>query len=136
MKVSLTLLYTGGIVPPPLSEISSCASGIAFWGTPIGWQFLFTLIFDSSFCFGAKNNLEKFLEYPFWGKGQNPKIYVSKIKNFTILKSCNIIVVDIFIWNFFEIGLFYTIHGHFKTKIVNISDIKGDQKKIYYSNKS
>ena len=43
---------------PPLS---SCALGIAFWGTPIGWQFLFTLTFDSSFYFGAKIDVQKVL---------------------------------------------------------------------------
>ena len=57
-SIKLTLLYMGGchIAPPPWAK---SASGIAFWGTPIGWQFLFTLIFESSLCFMAKNDLEK-----------------------------------------------------------------------------
>ena len=61
----LTLLYTG----PPPSKISSCTPGIAFWGVPIGWQFLFTLILSGNICFWAKNYLEKILEYHFWSKG-------------------------------------------------------------------
>ena len=46
----LTLLYMGGgHNGPPWAKS----------GTPIGWQFQFTLIFDSSFCFGPKNDIEQ-----------------------------------------------------------------------------
>ena len=37
---------------------------------------------------------------------------------------------------FFWFRPFHLIYGHFKTKIANISEIKGDQKKIYYAKKS
>ena len=50
------------------------------WGVKTGWQFLVTLIFDSSFCFGAKNDLEKVLKYPLGDEGQNPKFKISKKK--------------------------------------------------------
>ena len=109
----LTLLYMGGgiMAPPEQNQLMcSCVSGFAFGGTPIGWQFLFTLIFESSFCLRAKNDLEKVLEYPFWGKGQNSKFQISKNK-FVIPKSCNIIVLDIFICNFFYLGLFMWFMG-------------------------
>ena len=46
-------------------KISSCSSGIAFWVTQVGWQFLSTLILGGNICFWAK----KVLEYHFWGKG-------------------------------------------------------------------
>ena len=57
-------------------------SGIAFWGTPIGWQFLFTLIFGSSFYFGGKNYLEKVLEYHFWGNAPFSRLEKGKTFNF------------------------------------------------------
>ena len=50
------------------SKISSCSSGIAFWVTQVGWQFLSTLILGGDICFWAKNYLEKVLEYHFWGR--------------------------------------------------------------------
>ena len=59
----------GGLSWPPPSKISSCSSGIAFWVTQVGWQFLSTLILGGNICFWAKNYLEKVLEYHFWGKG-------------------------------------------------------------------
>ena len=58
----------------PPSKISSCTSGIAFWVTQVGWQFLSTLILWGSIHFWAKNYLENVLEYHFWGKGHFSRV--------------------------------------------------------------
>ena len=52
------------------------------------------------------------------------------------LESCNIIFGNIIFQKKFRLWPFHLIYGHFKTKIANISEIKGDQKKIYYAKKS
>ena len=67
-------LHGGGHNGPPPSKISSCTSGIAFWVTQVGWQFLSTLILWGNICFWAKNYLEKVLEYHFWGKGHFSRV--------------------------------------------------------------
>ena len=54
---------------PPPSKISSCSSGIAFWVTQVGWQFLFTLILGGNICFWAKYYLEKSFRVPFLRQG-------------------------------------------------------------------
>ena len=47
----------------PPSKISFYASENEFWVTPNGWQFLSTYIFEDSFWFWDKNELENILEY-------------------------------------------------------------------------
>ena len=68
------ILAGGGHWMAPPSKIGFYASGNEFWVTPNGWQFLSTYIFEDSFCFWDKNDLENVLEYHIWGKGQFLKI--------------------------------------------------------------
>ena len=59
----------GHWMPPPPSQISSCASGIDFWVALKGWQFISVHILLGYYPSRAKNCIEKVLEYHFWGKG-------------------------------------------------------------------
>ena len=56
------ILAGGGHWMAPPSKIGFYASGNEFWVTPNGWQFLSTYIFEDSFCFWDKNDLENVLE--------------------------------------------------------------------------
>ena len=68
------ILAGGGHWMAPPRKLGFSASGNEFWVTPNGWQFLSTYIFEDSFCFWDKNDLENVLEYHIWGKGQFLKI--------------------------------------------------------------
>ena len=52
----------GGPLNGPPSKIDFYASGNEFLVTPNGRQFLSTYIFEDSFCFWDKNDLENVLE--------------------------------------------------------------------------
>ena len=69
LKALSTLYLIRGASNAPLSQISSCALGIDFWGALKWWQFISVHILLGYFPSRAKNYLGKVLEHHFWGKG-------------------------------------------------------------------
>ena len=69
MSLNEALCESLRLIQTHSDSLSSCSSGIAFWVTQVGWQFISTLILGGNICFWAKNYIENVLEHHFWGKG-------------------------------------------------------------------
>ena len=93
---------------------------------PYIWQFFL--------CWGQKLSRKSF-RVPFLRQGSKSKILDFK-KKIHHPQKLSYYSGGYFHFEFFCFRPFYVTYGHFKTIIANISEIKGDPKKIYYPKKS